>query len=90
MLVGSVFMVFAVFFRSILSGEGDNRLPMIVLGIGTLINIFLDPIFIYNYSIKGAAIATLISQFAVFIIYIGSSFPITFYWFIEFIDVFMI
>ena len=44
MLVGSVFMVFAVFFRSILSGEGDNRMPMIILGIGTIINIVLDPI----------------------------------------------
>ena len=70
MLVRSVFMIFAVFFRSILSGEGDNRMPMIVLGIGTLINIFLDPIFIYNYSIKGAAIATLISQLIVCLIFI--------------------
>ena len=50
MLVGSVFMVFAVFFRSILSGEGDNKMPMMVLGIGTIINIVLDPIFIYYYA----------------------------------------
>ena len=70
MLVGSVFMVFAVFFRSILSGEGDNRMPMMVLGIGTIINIVLDPIFIYYYAIKGAAIATLISQLIVCFIFI--------------------
>ena len=70
MLVGSVFMVFAVFFRSILSGEGDNRMPMMVLGIGTIINIILDPIFIYFYAIKGAALATMISQIIVCLIFI--------------------
>ena len=70
MLIGSVFMVFAVFFRSILSGEGDNRMPMMVLGIGTVINIILDPIFIHFYAIKGAALATMISQIIVCIIFI--------------------
>ena len=70
MLVSSVFMVYAVFFRSILSGEGDNRMPMMVLGIGTVINIILDPIFIYYYAIKGAALATMISQIIVCLIFI--------------------
>lgn len=70
MLIGSVFMVYAVFFRSILSGEGDNKMPMMVLGIGTVINIILDPIFIYYYSIKGAAIATMLSQIIVCLIFI--------------------
>ena len=70
MMIGAVFMVFAVFFRSILSGEGDNKMPMIILGVGTILNIILDPIFIHFYSIKGAAIATLISQLVVCIIFI--------------------
>jgi putative MATE family efflux protein len=70
MLIGSVFMVFAVFFRSILSGEGDNKMPMMVLGIGTVLNIILDPIFIYYYGIKGAAIATMLSQIIVCLIFI--------------------
>ena len=70
MLIGSIFMVFAVFFRSILSGEGDNKMPMIILGTGTIINIILDPIFIYLFAIKGAAFATMISQIIVCIIFI--------------------
>ncbi len=69
MLYGVFFMVLSIFFRSILSGEGDNMLPMQVLGLGTLINLILDPFFIYFYQIKGAALATVISQITVFIIF---------------------
>ena len=69
MLYGVFFMVLSIFFRSILSGEGDNLLPMKVLGLGTLINLILDPPFIYFYQIKGAAIATVLSQVSVFIIF---------------------
>ena len=67
MLSGTFFMIMSIFFRSILSGEGDNMFPMKVLGLGTLINLILDPIFIYYYQIKGAALATVISQIIVFI-----------------------
>ncbi|MBS83380.1 MAG: hypothetical protein CMD65_04515 [Gammaproteobacteria bacterium] len=69
MLLGTFFMIMSIFFRSILSGEGDNLFPMKVLGLGTLINLILDPIFIYNYQIKGAALATVISQIIVFFIF---------------------
>ena len=69
MLYGVFFMVLSIFFRSILSGEGDNLLPMKVLGLGTLINLILDPPFIYYFQIKGAALATVISQVCVFIIF---------------------
>lgn len=68
-VAGSIFMILGVFFRSILSGEGDTIFSMKVLGVGTLINILLDPPMIYFYHIKGAAYATLISQFIVFIIF---------------------
>ena len=69
MLTGTFFMIMSIFFRSILSGEGDNLLPMKVLGMGTLINLILDPPFIYYFQIKGAALATVISQIIVFIIF---------------------
>lgn len=69
MLLGTFFMIMSIFFRSILSGEGDNLFPMKVLGLGTLINLLLDPIFIYYYQIKGAALATVISQIIVFFIF---------------------
>ena len=71
-VVGSIFMILGVFFRSILSGEGDTIFSMKVLGVGTLINIILDPPLIYFYHIKGAAYATLISQAIVFIIFFYS------------------
>tara|TARA_B100001123_G_C15200789_1_gene983276 strand:- start:28 stop:1395 length:1368 start_codon:yes stop_codon:yes gene_type:complete len=66
---GSIFMILSMFIRAILSGEGDNLFPMKVLGSGTVLNIILDPIFIYYYDIQGAAIATILSQLTVCIIF---------------------
>jgi len=73
-------MVFSGFFRSILAGEGDMKLPMLVAGLGTILNIILDPIFIFDLDnfggigfgmgIKGAAVATVISQCIVFSVFI--------------------
>lgn len=70
--IGLFFMVFSGFFRSILAGEGDMKTAMIISGIGTVLNIILDPIFIFvlGYGIPGAAIATVISQATVFFIFI--------------------
>ena len=64
MAFGSVFMILAIFSRSILSGEGETLLPMKVLGFGTVLNIILDPIFIivFKLEVVGAAIATVISN----------------------------
>ena len=70
MLIGTPFMILGIFFRSILSGEGDTMLPMKVLGFGTILNIMLDPPLIAFYGIKGAASATVLSQFIVFIIFV--------------------
>ena len=80
MCVGLPFMVFSGFFRSILAGEGDMKFPMLVAGLGTVLNIIMDPIFIFDLDnfggigfgmgIKGAAIATVISQSIVFLVFI--------------------
>ena len=70
MIGGSIFMILSVFFRSILSGEGEMMFPMKVLGAGTVLNIILDPIFIHYYQIAGAAIATVISQAIVTVVFI--------------------
>jgi len=80
MCVGMPFMIFSGFFRSILAGEGDMKFPMMVAGLGTVLNIFLDPIFIFdleNYGgigfglgVAGAAMATVISQVIVFCVFI--------------------
>ena len=70
MLIGTPFMILGIFFRSILSGEGDTLMPMKILGFGTILNIILDPPLIYYFGIKGAASATVFSQFCVFIAFI--------------------
>ncbi|MFA6618504.1 MAG: MATE family efflux transporter [Candidatus Neomarinimicrobiota bacterium] len=69
---GFVFNILGVFFRSIMSGEGDVRTPVTFSIIGTLINIVLDPIFIFTFKlgIAGAAWATIIAQFTVAVLYI--------------------
>ncbi len=50
--------------RAVLTGEGDARTPMVVLGIGTLTNLALDPLFMFGLGmgIRGAAVATLVAQ----------------------------
>jgi putative MATE family efflux protein len=61
---GYVFVVMTVFFRSILAGEGDMKTPMMIQAAGTLLNVALDPIFIFTFGlgVKGAAYATVVSQ----------------------------
>lgn len=70
--IGLPFMVLSAFFRSILVGEGDTKFPMTVAAMGTILNIILDPIFIFTLGlgVPGAAWATAISQIIVFIIFI--------------------
>ena len=79
-VIGLPFMVFSGFFRSILAGEGDMKFPMMIAGLGNILNIILDPIFIFKMEqygnigfglgVKGAAMATVISQLIVFMIFI--------------------
>jgi putative MATE family efflux protein len=61
---GYLFVVMSVFFRSILSGEGDMKTPMMIQGAGTILNMILDPIFIFTFGlgVRGAAWATVVSQ----------------------------
>ena len=87
LLYGIGLVVFSLFFRAILAGEGETKLPMIIGLIGTLLNLILDPIFIFDqflgYGVKGAALATVISQAVMlasylFIIFVRKSTYITF------------
>lgn len=68
---GYIFMVSSIFFRSILSGEGDMKTPLKIQAGGTILNIILDPIFIFglNMGVKGAAFATVLSQVSVSLVY---------------------
>ena len=70
MAYGSIFMIFGIFLRAILIGEGESILPMAALGIGTVLNIIFDPFFIDAWGIAGAAYATIVSQIIVLLIFI--------------------
>lgn len=50
--------------RSVINGEGDAKTPMIILAMSTVLNLILDPIFIFvlEYGIRGAAYATVIAH----------------------------
>ena len=85
LLYGIGLAVFSLFFRAILAGEGETKIPMFIGLIGTLLNLVLDPIFIFvlEYGVKGAALATVISQAVMvvsylFVIFVRKSTYITF------------
>ena len=50
--------------RAVLTGEGDAKTPMIILALATVINVALDPLFIFTFEwgIRGATLATLAAQ----------------------------
>lgn len=51
-------------FNSIMNAQGNTLAPTILSGISAIINVILDPIFIFtlNMGVAGAAIATVLSQ----------------------------
>lgn len=69
-LIGSPIMMGTFVLNNQLRAEGKARLSMVGITIGGFLNIGLDPlfIFVFDLGIKGAAIATLISQSVSFII----------------------
>jgi len=72
-IFSSIFLFITAFSNSILSGEGNTKTPMIIQAAASLLNIILDPIFIYvlRYGISGAAIATVFSQIFAFALMMG-------------------
>ncbi|KKG88933.1 multidrug transporter MatE [Methanosarcina mazei] len=63
-ILGAVFFVFGVAVQNIVRAEGNARLAMNVMLIGAGLNIILDPVFMFglDMGVKGAAIATVLSQ----------------------------
>ncbi|MEM2878483.1 MAG: MATE family efflux transporter [Candidatus Hadarchaeales archaeon] len=62
-LAGSLFLMFSNIGNAVLRGEGDAKRAMTAMVIGAMLNIFLDPVFIYalDMGIAGAAWATILS-----------------------------
>lgn len=71
-IVFSIFNVFNVTMNNIVSSEGAAKTAMCALMAGAILNVILDPIFIYSlgFGIAGAAIATAISQMVSTVVYL--------------------
>ncbi len=69
-ILGSPFMIIYSSLSIIIRADGSPKYSMVMLVIGALINIVLDPIFIFvfNMGVKGGALATIIGQFISFLI----------------------
>ncbi len=69
---GGVFVLISNCFSNILRAEGQATKAMLGQIIGNLLNVILDPIMIlgFGWDIKGAAIATLIGNFAAALYYV--------------------
>lgn len=71
-VVSCIFNVFNVTMNNIVTSEGAARTTMFALMAGAVLNIGLDPVFIYtlDMGVAGAAIATAISQIVSTLIYL--------------------
>ncbi|HHV07270.1 MAG TPA: MATE family efflux transporter [Firmicutes bacterium] len=74
-LIGTPYMASSFVLNNILRFQGSAFYAMLGIGTGGIINIVLDPIFIFglNMGISGAALATIISQFISFLILLRNS-----------------
>ncbi|MCC0648770.1 MATE family efflux transporter [Clostridioides sp. ZZV15-6598] len=68
-LVGTPFNLIAFSLNNAIRAEGNPKLAARTMIVGCILNLILDPIFIFvfNLGIKGAAIATVLCQVVVFI-----------------------
>lgn len=71
-VISCIFNVFNVTMNNIVASEGAAKTTMCALLLGAVINIGLDPLFIYTFDmgVAGAAIATAISQFVSTLVYL--------------------
>ena len=62
--IGTIFVQLTLGMNSFISAQGFSTISMLTVCIGAVTNIILDPIFIFgfNMDVRGAALATIISQ----------------------------
>lgn len=62
--VGTIFVLISIGLSAFISTQGHSKVAAIIVLTGAVINIILDPIFIFSFNmgVKGAAIATIVSQ----------------------------
>lgn len=64
-LCGTIFVMLSLGLNSFINAQGFARTGMLTVSIGAACNLILDPVFIFilGMGVKGAALATIISQF---------------------------
>ena len=69
-VLGAPFMLIYSSLSNIIRSDGSPKYSMFMLVIGAIINIILDPIFIFGFDmgVKGGALATIIGQFVSFVL----------------------
>ena len=85
-LIGTPFLMFDMIFNNVNRAEGNIKIAMLTMIMAALLNIVFDPIFIFTLKlgVKGAAIASVLSQFLtmlflIYYFYSGRSL-LTFHW----------
>ena len=70
--IGIPFSMVGTILNSVIRADGSPKYAMISMVAGAILNIILDPIFIFdwglNMGVEGAALATIISQFVTFLL----------------------
>ena len=63
-LVGTIFAMLGTGMNGFINAQGFPRMGMLTIIIGAVINVILDPIFLFvlNMGVRGAALATIIAQ----------------------------
>jgi len=63
-LLGSTVMFLGIVGNSIIRGEGEMLFPMMVMAFSAILNMFLDPVFIFDLGlgVRGAALATVATR----------------------------
>ena len=71
--IGLPFVMIGTTLNSIIRSDGSPKYSMASMVLGAVLNIALDPLFIFvlHWGVEGAALATIISQFASFVLNIA-------------------
>ena len=69
-VLGLPFMMIGTTLNSIIRADGNPKYAMVSMVSGAILNVMLDPLFIFTFNtgVKGAALATIISQIVTFTI----------------------
>ena len=64
-LLGTVFVMISVGMNPFINSQGFGNMGMLTVLIGAVLNIILDPVFIFAFrmEVQGAALATILSRF---------------------------